>query len=95
MTSATKPLPGYLGTAGLGATIVDYGTPSTTSSLCIASIAFITFLLLMGTFRSILLPLKAVVLNLISLAAVMGLATWFWQEGKAPRPCSASRPRVR
>jgi RND superfamily putative drug exporter len=28
-----------------------------------------------------LLPLKAVVLNLISLGAVMGLATWFWQEG--------------
>ena len=35
----------------------------------------------MRTFRSILLPLKAVVLNLVSLAAVMGLATWFWQEG--------------
>ncbi len=38
-------------------------------------------MLLVRTFRSVLLPLKAVLLNLLSLAAVFGLATWFWQEG--------------
>ena len=37
-------------------------------------IAVITFVLLVRTFRSVLLPLKAVVLNLISLAAVVGVA---------------------
>jgi putative drug exporter of the RND superfamily len=82
VTAATKSLPGYIGTAGLGATIVDYQhAVYDRFPYVIALIAFITFLLLMRTFRSILLPLKAVVLNLISLAAVMGLATWFWQEG--------------
>ncbi len=82
VTAATKPLPGYIGTAGLGATIVDYRhAVYDRFPYVIALIAFITFLLLMRTFRSIVLPLKAVVLNLISLAAVMGLATWFWQEG--------------
>ena len=82
VTAATKAMPGYLGVAGLGATIVDYRHAVYDKfPYVIALIAFITFLLLMRTFRSILLPLKAVVLNLISLAAVMGLATWFWQDG--------------
>jgi RND superfamily putative drug exporter len=82
VTAATKSLPGYIGTAGLGATIVDYRhAVYDRFPYVIAVIAFITFLLLMRTFRSVLLPIKAVVLNLISLGAVMGLATWFWQEG--------------
>ena len=82
VTAATKSMPGYLGTAGLGATIVDYRhAVYDRFPEVVALIAFITFLLLMRTFRSLLLPIKAVVLNLISLGAVMGLATWFWQEG--------------
>src|SRR5205085_1490714 len=32
-------------------------------------------------FRSILLALKALVLNLLSLAATFGVMTWFWQQG--------------
>jgi RND superfamily putative drug exporter len=82
VTAATKSLPGYIGTTGLGATIVDYRHAVYDKfPAVIALIAFITFLLLVRTFRSILLPLKAVVLNLVSLSAVLGLATWFWQEG--------------
>ncbi|HEY7042622.1 MAG TPA: MMPL family transporter [Nocardioidaceae bacterium] len=82
VTAATESLPGYIGTAGLGATIVDYRHAVYDNfPYVIGLIAFITFLLLMRTFRSVLLPIKAVVLNLISLGAVMGLATWFWQEG--------------
>ena len=46
-----------------------------------ALIALITFVLLMRTFRSVLLPIKAVLLNLLSLAAVFGAITWFWQMG--------------
>jgi len=44
-------------------------------------IAGVTFVLLARTFRSLLLPLKAVVLNLVSLAAVFGAVTYFWQQG--------------
>ena len=38
-------------------------------------------MLLVRTFRSILLPIKAVLLNLVSLAAVFGAHRVFWQEG--------------
>ena len=41
----------------------------------------ITFLLLVRTFRSVLLPVKAVLLNLVSLAAVFGAVVFFWQHG--------------
>jgi RND superfamily putative drug exporter len=82
VTKATKSLPGYVGTAGLGATIVDYRHAVYDNfPYVIGLIAIITFILLVRTFRSILLPLKAVVLNLISLGAVMGVSTWFWQDG--------------
>jgi putative drug exporter of the RND superfamily len=38
-------------------------------------------LLLARAFRSIVLPIKALVLNVISMAATFGLMTWFWQMG--------------
>jgi len=44
-------------------------------------IAVLTFILLARAFRSILLALKALVLNLLSLAATFGVMTWFWQQG--------------
>jgi putative drug exporter of the RND superfamily len=47
----------------------------------IAIIAVLTFLLLARAFRSLLLPLKAVVLNVISVAAAWGVITLIWQEG--------------
>ncbi len=47
----------------------------------IALIALLTFLLLARAFRSLLLPLKAVVLNVISVAAAWGVITLVWQEG--------------
>jgi RND superfamily putative drug exporter len=49
--------------------------------LMILIIVIITFVLLMRAFRSILLPLKAVILNLFSLAAAWGVMTFVWQEG--------------
>ena len=79
---ATKDLPGYDGLAGLGATVIDYQRAVYDNfPYVLALIALVTFVLLVRTFRSILLPLKAVVLNLISVAAVFGIATWFWQDG--------------
>jgi RND superfamily putative drug exporter len=47
----------------------------------IALIAVLTFLLLARAFRSLLLPLKAVVLNVISVSAAWGIVTLIWQEG--------------
>jgi RND superfamily putative drug exporter len=79
---ATKGLPGYDGTAGLGATVIDYQRAVYDNfPYVLALIALVTFVLLVRTFRSILLPLKAVLLNLISVSAVFGIATWFWQDG--------------
>ncbi|HEY3727034.1 MAG TPA: MMPL family transporter [Solirubrobacteraceae bacterium] len=47
----------------------------------IALIAVLTFLLLARAFRSLLLPLKAVILNVISVAAAWGVITLVWQQG--------------
>jgi RND superfamily putative drug exporter len=47
----------------------------------IALIAVLTFLLLARAFRSLLLPLKAVVLNVISVSAAWGIITLVWQQG--------------
>jgi RND superfamily putative drug exporter len=49
--------------------------------LMLALIGVVTFLLLARAFRSLVLPLKAVVLNLVSVAAAWGALTFVWQEG--------------
>jgi len=49
--------------------------------LTVIAIAIATFLLLTRAFRSVLLAAKAVVFNLISLAAAYGVLTWVWQDG--------------
>ncbi|MEA2170576.1 MAG: putative drug exporter of the superfamily, partial [Solirubrobacteraceae bacterium] len=49
--------------------------------LMIVLIAVVTFILLARAFRSLLLPAKAVVLNIISVGAAWGVMTLFWQEG--------------
>ncbi|MGI8902854.1 MAG: MMPL family transporter [Solirubrobacteraceae bacterium] len=49
--------------------------------LMIALIAVLTFLLLARAFRSLLLPLKAVALNIVSVAAAWGVITLIWQQG--------------
>ncbi|WP_138734286.1 MMPL family transporter [Modestobacter excelsi] len=73
---------GSVGVAGTGAIVQDYfSAVYDTFPYVLALIAVITFVLLVRTFRSLLLPIKAVLLNLVSLAAVFGAVTWFWQEG--------------
>jgi putative drug exporter of the RND superfamily len=49
--------------------------------LMVALIAGLTFLLLARAFRSLILPLKAVLLNLLSVAAAWGLIVLVFQEG--------------
>ncbi len=73
---------GSVGVAGPGATVEDYFRAVYDNfPYVLGLIAVITFVLLMRTFRSVVLPLKAVLLNLVSLAAVFGAVVFFWQSG--------------
>ncbi|HKP19781.1 MAG TPA: MMPL family transporter [Gaiellaceae bacterium] len=47
----------------------------------LAFVILLTFVLLMRAFRSIFLPLKAVILNLVSLIAAYGIIVFVFQEG--------------
>jgi RND superfamily putative drug exporter len=47
----------------------------------LAFVILLTFVLLMRAFRSILLPIKAVVLNLVSLGAAFGIIVFIFQQG--------------
>lgn len=67
------------GTGPLNADFIDavYGA----FPLMIALIALLTFLLLARAFRSLLLPAKAVVLNVLSVGAAWGVLAIVWQNG--------------
>jgi uncharacterized membrane protein YdfJ with MMPL/SSD domain len=41
----------------------------------------LAFILLLVTFRSVVVPLKAIVLNLLSVGAAYGVLTWIFQDG--------------
>jgi putative drug exporter of the RND superfamily len=80
--AATLSVAGVIGVAGVGADQIDflravYGN----FPLMLAIIAILTLLLLARAFRSIVLPIKAVLLNLITLAATLGFMVLFWQYG--------------
>jgi RND superfamily putative drug exporter len=80
--SALEGRPGVIGIAGVGPTELDYQHAVFGNfPLMFAIIALLSILLLARAFRSVVLAVKAVVLNLISMAAAFGLMTWFWQEG--------------
>ena len=53
------------------------------------------FVLLLVTFRSIVIPLKAIVLNLLSVGAAYGLLVLVFQEGFAQGPARASSTPAR
>jgi RND superfamily putative drug exporter len=74
--------PGVIGVGGDGASLIDFDhTVYGDFPLLLSLIAAATFLLLARAFRSVLLALKAVVFNLISLAAAYGVMTWVFQDG--------------
>ncbi|MCM3664227.1 MMPL family transporter [Mesobacillus subterraneus] len=47
----------------------------------LALILVSTFLILMVAFRSLLIPLKAIIMNILSLSATFGIVVWIFQEG--------------
>jgi putative drug exporter of the RND superfamily len=67
------------GSGPLNADFIDavYGS----FPLMIAVISVLTFLLLARAFRSLLLPLKAIVLNVLSIGAAWGIMELVWQQG--------------
>ncbi|WP_314242203.1 MMPL family transporter [Streptomyces kutzneri] len=67
--------------------------------LALALISVTTFVLLLGFTRSLLLPLKAIALNALGLAAVLGAMVWVFQSGHlhqllgfTPGPLSTTMP---
>jgi len=81
-TAVERSTDGPVGITGAGATVEDYFTAVYDKfPYALALIAIITFVLLVRTFRSLLLPIKAVLLNLVSMAAVFGSVVFFWQLG--------------
>jgi RND superfamily putative drug exporter len=80
--TAAKANPDILGVAGPGADQIDflkavYGN----FPLMVGLIALLTFVLLARGFRSVVLPIKAVLLNLLTVAATLGFMVLFWQNG--------------
>ncbi|MGI8714401.1 MAG: MMPL family transporter, partial [Solirubrobacteraceae bacterium] len=82
--TAIRHDPGVLGVAGSGASMIDFAHDVYGSfPLMLSLIAVATFVLLARAFRSLLLALKAVVMNLVSLGAAYGVMVWVWQDGNA------------
>ncbi len=80
--AAVRHEPDVLGVAGIGPSTIDavhaiYGN----FPLMLGLIGVLTFLLLARALRSIALALKAVVLNLLSVAAAYGVLVMVWQWG--------------
>ena len=83
--TAVSSVPGAL-TGGPGALLLDenhafYGR----FGLLIAVLAAVTILLLARAFKSIVLPVKAVLLNLVSVGATYGVLVLVWQHGHGSR----------
>ena len=57
--------------------------------LVFAFVLGLAFILLLLTFRSIVIPIKAIVLNLLSVGAAYGVLVWIFQQGIS-RACSGS-----
>jgi RND superfamily putative drug exporter len=76
---AASPQARVGGSGPLDADFIDavYGS----FPLLIAVISVLTFLLLARAFRSLLLPLKAIVLNILSIGAAWGIMELVWQQG--------------
>lgn len=64
---------------------------ATRAPLIFAFVLGFAFLLMLVTFRSIVIPVKAIAMNLLSVGAAYAVLVWVFQDGPF-RGCSASRP---
>jgi putative drug exporter of the RND superfamily len=82
LRAALGGVPGRVEVGGNTAQNVDFNSAVYGNfPLMLAAIAIVTFLLLARTFRSVVLAIKAVVVNLVSLGATFGFLVLFWQNG--------------
>src|SRR5262245_61240873 len=91
----TKVVPAALGGlsgteyAVTGETAGSYDFSRTVKSrapLVFAFVLGVAFLLLLFTFRSIVIPIKAILLNLLSVGAAYGVLVWIFQDGHLEGP---------
>jgi len=95
-TLRTKVIPPVLATlpvgteeAVTGSTAATHDFNETMKSRAPIVFAFVlgfAFLLLLLTFRSIVIPTKAIILNLLSVAAAYGVLIWIFQDGHLQGP---------
>jgi uncharacterized membrane protein YdfJ with MMPL/SSD domain len=79
---ATLPAGTEQGVTGATATNVDFNkTIGSRAPIVFAFVLGFAFLLLLLTFRSIVIPIKAIILNLLSVAAAYGVLVWIFQHG--------------
>jgi RND superfamily putative drug exporter len=80
--SAAHALPGDAKVGGSAPGNVDFiNAVYGNFPLMVGLIALISYVLLARAFRSLLLPLKAVVLNVLSVGAAFGVMVLLWQDG--------------
>jgi uncharacterized membrane protein YdfJ with MMPL/SSD domain len=71
-----------VGVAGFTAGSMDFNDLMAERIWFVFAFVFaMAFMLLLVTFRSIVIPIKAIVLNIMSVAAAMGIVTWVFQDG--------------
>ena len=79
---ATLPLGTEQAVTGATAANVDYNkTMKSRAPIVFAFVLGFAFLLLLLTFRSIVIPIKAIILNLLSVGAAYGVLVWIFQYG--------------
>lgn len=82
LRAALSGVPGGVAVGGNTAQNVDFNHAVYGNfAPMLALIAAVTFLLLARTLRSVVLAVKAVLVNLVSLGAAFGFLVLFWQEG--------------
>jgi uncharacterized membrane protein YdfJ with MMPL/SSD domain len=71
-----------VGVSGFTAGSVDFNDLMAERIWYVFAFVFsVAFLLLLVTFRSIVIPIKAIALNMLSVAAALGIVTWVFQDG--------------
>jgi RND superfamily putative drug exporter len=89
---AASGLPG-VGVGGPTALFIDWVDDVYGSfPLMLGLISLITFVLLARAFRSLVLPVKAIAMNLLSVFATWGVVTLVWQEGWATNALFGTEP---
>jgi uncharacterized membrane protein YdfJ with MMPL/SSD domain len=71
-----------VGVTGITAGSLDFNELMASRIWLVLGFVFaVAFVLLLVTFRSIVIPIKAILLNLLSVGAALGIVTWGFQDG--------------